>query len=706
MVNPEKTYALIVGIEKYDKGSSWNLKGPCSDALKFAQWLLKRNVPVDNIFTYISELSEPNQFQDNNDLRYLWDEKQKATREHIFRAITKTLPQKKNKGDLLYLFWGGHGVTVSRKDRRLFYDDGQQNLNLESLLKSLISDIFGSFNQQILIIDACANYYSKKQPSLPKEEYSYGTRMYPREQVVLLATREGYKTKNLDAENTGLFSKVLFNELDKENELLSPQQIDNTIKNVQSVFKQEYYNQPQPIYLWYANANGNEPPKIALNKSAKDFDVLQQRWESLIPIINNINWQDLSNYTYQFLSQYSDDPRGNYPDLSNNDNYDDSLKSILLEISPHQNQECSVPLVIHFAQFLSQQDCLSSLHNSLNNWINQTTQNLGINLNTLNQSNQKGSQKIFIEGFPYLLILVELNTEVESKSQFDLKLSTELHFLENHHSQETKVDLTASQSVLIKEKDIYSKLYELIQQNVKQLIIYRNENELTVELFLPREYFVSFSPEIKQIPIDESNPDWFGSKYKLILRSYDRFNNHDYHRDLLNKWQCWSSLTNQESCFDLDTFQNNSYCLKEIDKKYNWKKFRRNAVKLVNLNINFPLFTENYRCHIQEFLISIWRCGIPFAFWLRGNSLQHLKLKENEEITNFEFEDILTVNNLRNPELLFESIRIIRENAYVEDEEKQPEYLGYHLGFLFDNPYRLPSKFNLDLAGDTLVFNQ
>ena len=52
-VDPQKTYALVVGVEKYAAGSNWDLDGPTSDANKFVEWLRGRQVPVENIF-YVS----------------------------------------------------------------------------------------------------------------------------------------------------------------------------------------------------------------------------------------------------------------------------------------------------------------------------------------------------------------------------------------------------------------------------------------------------------------------------------------------------------------------------------------------------------------------------------------------------------------------------------------------------------------------------
>jgi DNA replication protein DnaC len=41
-IPPEKTVAIVVGIEKYDLGPDWNLDGAANDALAFAQLYLRR----------------------------------------------------------------------------------------------------------------------------------------------------------------------------------------------------------------------------------------------------------------------------------------------------------------------------------------------------------------------------------------------------------------------------------------------------------------------------------------------------------------------------------------------------------------------------------------------------------------------------------------------------------------------------------------
>jgi hypothetical protein len=57
-IEPKKTTAIVVGIENYDAGQSWNLNGPANDACQFATGLCDRPVPPENITLLISPLVE------------------------------------------------------------------------------------------------------------------------------------------------------------------------------------------------------------------------------------------------------------------------------------------------------------------------------------------------------------------------------------------------------------------------------------------------------------------------------------------------------------------------------------------------------------------------------------------------------------------------------------------------------------------------
>ena len=82
---------------------------------------------------------------------------------------------------------------------------------------------------------------------------------------------------------------------------------------------------------------------------------------------------------------------------------------------------------------------------------------------------------------------------------------------------------------------------------------------------------------------------------------------------------------------------------------------------------------------VDKLLQKVITKALPIFIWNQGYSGTKEELKQ-------EFEQILVCENLKCSNQLFESIRKIRNEANVDS-------LGYYLGFLCDNPYRLPSKY-------------
>ncbi len=297
IANPKHTFALVVGIEKYDLGSGADLNGPARDARSFADWLSVRGVPRENIVLLLSPL-------DAN--RMLFDEwpgpgKGPATREEVDHAIYRTL-RRWEKGQLLFFFWGGHGIMTADRNRRLFYADTStadwHHLVLGSLLVHLGSDNLSGFQQQICFIDTCANY--QRQLSLERlgngETFPPGEpARSPREQSVFFATREGEVAKNLSREQTGLFSKVLLEELAKEPSTSWPPDLERIAKRVKQDFdtliKTGAANQT-PISVRYRAWDGTEYPLVQVEKGATErptetmesrhrrrlIDVVQDYW--------------------------------------------------------------------------------------------------------------------------------------------------------------------------------------------------------------------------------------------------------------------------------------------------------------------------------------------------------------------------------------------------------------------------------------------
>ncbi|MGK7957838.1 MAG: caspase family protein [Crocosphaera sp.] len=279
----QNTYALVVGVEKYEKGWS-SLNGPAKDALNFADWLSRVGVPPEQIFLHISELEENqvlvDEFQSNNKTINV----QKATRNAIDQSLITEIRQSETSGEMLYLFWGGHGITDENGFRRLFYDDGEQNVNLNSLQESLKTRYFNSFTKQVILIDTCAKYYQAERSSkysplnLRNEDYKQD-RHRPCEQFVFYATSEGYGAINQDNEKTGLFSKELLNQLKQESTLPTPELMKNVTQKIKRVFEtkhQEDQDYPIPIYLWFQQPPGDQE-RFCLNPRAIQSDVVENK---------------------------------------------------------------------------------------------------------------------------------------------------------------------------------------------------------------------------------------------------------------------------------------------------------------------------------------------------------------------------------------------------------------------------------------------
>ncbi|MEH1929674.1 tetratricopeptide repeat protein, partial [Nostoc sp.] len=256
MAKPERTFGLIVGIEKYHE-TAWNVPGggPADDALKFAHWLHLHGVPKENIRLCLSALEENHQLIGECGLTV-----ELATEQNISDIVTNFLSPK--SGDLLYIFWAGHGLITSERERRLLCADANkqnwQNLELNSLLVLLSSNKF-QIRNHICIIDACANYLleSKGRPTnLGGKVFLSGQPRTDSQQFVLLATREG-ETAKVNSENkTGYFSQAVREALEQASTEMFPPNIKIIAEQVKQRLEQLNKNQA-PIYLYKQNWDGD-----------------------------------------------------------------------------------------------------------------------------------------------------------------------------------------------------------------------------------------------------------------------------------------------------------------------------------------------------------------------------------------------------------------------------------------------------------------
>jgi hypothetical protein len=95
--------------------TSWNVKGggPANDALKFADWLCKRDVPKENIRLCLSSLEENNHLVEQSDLKV-----EEATEQNLSNIIENYFL---NKKEIYSIFFGRDMVCFPPNENAGYY---------------------------------------------------------------------------------------------------------------------------------------------------------------------------------------------------------------------------------------------------------------------------------------------------------------------------------------------------------------------------------------------------------------------------------------------------------------------------------------------------------------------------------------------------------------------------------------------------------
>lgn len=207
LVDPTRVHALIVGIERYDAGSSWDLPGPARDAVALHRLLRTAGVPEHQLRLHLAPLppyTPPVAYQP-------------ADQATLRRVLVRELPAE--HGGILWVWWGGHGV-LDRADRlRLFCADAttvdKLSVDLDSAITRYAGDAVPGFAEQLWIVDACETFEENLafRESLPPDLLPAGRRNLVHRQTVLRAAGRGRVAGNDPTRSTGLFSDLLLAEL-------------------------------------------------------------------------------------------------------------------------------------------------------------------------------------------------------------------------------------------------------------------------------------------------------------------------------------------------------------------------------------------------------------------------------------------------------------------------------------------------------------
>ncbi|MDF6046374.1 caspase family protein [Streptomyces sp. JH14] len=206
-VAPDRVVALVIGIEQYAAGPDWNLPGPVRDALRFREWLLACGVPDPNILLHLAPLSGA-----DPEVPY-----RPADHDTLRRAFVTDIPAR--SGDVLWVWWGGHGVLDTDEHLRLYSSDAtvsdRRNIDVESARGALRSDAVRGFGRQMWMIDACQTFDERHNfpHSLPGERLPAGQRIQAHEQILMFAAGRGQRAANDPERRLGVFSDIVLSEL-------------------------------------------------------------------------------------------------------------------------------------------------------------------------------------------------------------------------------------------------------------------------------------------------------------------------------------------------------------------------------------------------------------------------------------------------------------------------------------------------------------
>jgi hypothetical protein len=352
-IQPAKVHALVVGIEKYQAGDDYDLNGPANDALKFANWLLDQDVEPQNINLFLSPLDK------NKDVLVIAEQRRlrpkAATRDKLDSFIRSQLISEGQSGDLLYMFWGGHGIITKTDSttRRLFFADtdstNQLNLNLNSLLEALKTFAHGSgFSQQIFFIDACANtyfqgLYQTVQGEKAGVEFGANGEQVKAEQFALFASAEYEVATNESEVGTGSFSKAVLEELNGKS--LSPEMNEMKVlaERIQTNFRDK--QKLEPVY-WSLLVGGNQ--QVIDNRKIETIGKQYEGYETEAEVRKVVG-----EYTRQPLAGRSEEQEKINQFLAQN------ASGVLLLTAPAGFGKSS--LLMHWQQ-TKQEDCFIAFH--------------------------------------------------------------------------------------------------------------------------------------------------------------------------------------------------------------------------------------------------------------------------------------------------------------------------------------------------------
>ncbi|MBS9394370.1 MAG: hypothetical protein HEQ29_14915 [Dolichospermum sp. LBC05a] len=399
--------------------------------------------------------------------------------------------------------------------------------------------------------------------------------------------------------------------------------------------------------------------KLFPNIVDKPINPASEYWNSLHYLLNKIGLNILEKVCRITLKNNpkNQDIDGNYLELKNIQELA-TLKEILLEKYP--KNQLNKPTIIEFAQRLTNEDSIRDIHSSLSEWINTVADKLNYK-EPFYQDKPKSSTI----AKPYLMIIAE------PKGDDKFNLNAEL--IIDSNTQPIKVGEQRYDCLWDNIKDeIDAFLGISFQQHLRNI----NREDLTIELFLPFSH-LDQDIDIANISVSSEENRAIGYEYKFLVRSIERIKEQwgSYMKICLDRWenntaQIFHIQDNWNNCTDSSWIKwENSWGGQNIDDNDN-----NVLIKVVTVGCGLPFGKIK-----NKFFITLIRGGVPISIWTRCNF----------PFTQQDSQKLSQINNNNFESSLIESVWRKRREAYQTQENGQ-NHLGYHLGFLCDNPHRIP----------------
>ncbi|MFF5185062.1 hypothetical protein ACFY30_14965 [Streptomyces sp. NPDC000345] len=215
--DPARVHAVVVGIERYPRHPDWDLSGAVGDALRFAQWLRGGGVPDANVRLLLAPGEDSRRLLRTQAAQPAFDWCETWSRDQLMDAFTDGLDGR--DGDLLYVYWGSHGVLGHGDRRLLLCPDASPRdkrcLDTAHLLEHLQRADLRGFGQQVLFFDTCATFLEHHhQPNGPAvAEFPTAPRRSV-DQFLLYAAAAGQVAENDAAARSGAFSRAVLDWLE------------------------------------------------------------------------------------------------------------------------------------------------------------------------------------------------------------------------------------------------------------------------------------------------------------------------------------------------------------------------------------------------------------------------------------------------------------------------------------------------------------